>query len=79
MPLLSLPNELIEIIAEKLQFECDLNALAKTNPSLYNLLNPYLYRYNVQQRGSSAVSEPYRKESILMLAVEGGNPDIVGV
>jgi ankyrin repeat protein len=79
MPLLSLPNELIEIIAETIQFECDLNALAQTNQSLYNLLNPYLYRFNVQQRGSSAVSwaaERGRPETLQKLIQEGANLNI---
>ncbi|KAF7171061.1 hypothetical protein CNMCM5623_003528 [Aspergillus felis] len=79
MPFLSLPNELLEIIAANLQFECDLNALVKTNRSLYNLLNPYLYRFNVQQRGSSAVSwaaERGRPETLQKLIQEAANLNI---
>ncbi|GIK04399.1 hypothetical protein Aspvir_008482 [Aspergillus viridinutans] len=79
MPLLSLPNELLEIISENLQFECDLNALAKANRALYNLLNPCLYRFNVLQKGSSAVSwaaERGRPETLQKLIQEGANLNI---
>jgi ankyrin repeat protein len=53
--LLRLPNELLQCIAENLEFGEDINAFARTNTRLYNLLNPYLYRYDVQQHGSSAL------------------------
>jgi ankyrin repeat protein len=79
MPLLSLPNELLENIAESLQFECDINALAKTNRLLYDLLNPYLYRFNVQQKGSSAVpwaAERGRPETLRKLIEAGANLNI---
>ncbi|CAG5179642.1 uncharacterized protein ALTATR162_LOCUS9388 [Alternaria atra] len=55
MPLLDLPNELLRDISEYLESERDINAVAQANRPLYGLLNSYLYRYNVQQSGSSAL------------------------
>ena len=55
MSLLNLPNELILMIAESLEAECEINALVQTNRHLYGLLNLSLYRLNIQQNGSSAL------------------------
>jgi ankyrin repeat protein len=55
MPLLGLPNELLRDISEYLESERDINAIAQANRRLYRLLGSYLYRYNVQQSGSSAL------------------------
>jgi ankyrin repeat protein len=55
MPLLDLPNELLRNISENLESERDINAIAQANCRLYHLLDSYLYRYNVQQSGSSAL------------------------
>jgi hypothetical protein len=55
MPLLDLPNELVQDISEYLKSERDINAIAQANRRLYCLLDSYLYRYNVQQSGSSAL------------------------
>lgn len=55
MPLLNLPNEIILMIAESLEAECEINALVQTNRHLYALLNLYLYRLNIQKNGSSAL------------------------
>jgi hypothetical protein len=55
MPLLELPNELLQNILESLESERDINAIAQANCCLYCLLDSYLYRYNVQQSGSSAL------------------------
>jgi ankyrin repeat protein len=55
MPLLDLPNELLQDISEHLESERDINAVAQANRRLYPLLDNYLYRYNVQQSGSSAL------------------------
>ena len=55
MPLLNLPNELLLKISENLESERDINAIAQANCRLYCLLDSYLYRYNVQQSGSSAL------------------------
>jgi ankyrin repeat protein len=55
MPLLGLPNELIRDISEYLESGRDINAVAQVNRRLYRLLDRYLYRYNVQQSGSSAL------------------------
>jgi ankyrin repeat protein len=55
MLLLDLPNELLQDISEYLESERDINAVAQANRHLYRLLDSYLYRYNVQQSGSSAL------------------------
>ena len=55
MGLLDLPNELLQDISDSLKLERDINAFTRTNRRLYNLLNQYLYRYNVQFFGSSAL------------------------
>jgi ankyrin repeat protein len=55
MPLLDLPNELLLKISENLEAEKDINATAQANRRLYCLLDSYLYRYNIQQSGSSAL------------------------
>jgi ankyrin repeat protein len=53
--LLDLPNELLRDISEYLGSERQINAVAQANRRLYCLLDSYLYRYNVQQSGSSAL------------------------
>jgi ankyrin repeat protein len=55
MLLLDLPNELLLGISEYLASEGDINAVAQANRHLYQLLGGYLYRYNVQESGSSAL------------------------
>jgi ankyrin repeat protein len=53
--LLDLPNELLRDISEYLGSERQINAVAQANRRLYCLLDSYLYRYNVQHSGSSAL------------------------
>ncbi|KAF2177263.1 hypothetical protein K469DRAFT_677513, partial [Zopfia rhizophila CBS 207.26] len=55
MPLLRLANELLKCIAESLGSERDINAFTQINRRLYDLLNLYLYRHNIQDSGSSAL------------------------
>jgi ankyrin repeat protein len=55
MPLLNLPNELLQHIAECLVTEGDINAIAQANHRFHYLLDIYLYRHNVQESGSSAL------------------------
>ncbi|KAL3464474.1 ankyrin repeat-containing domain protein [Aspergillus heterothallicus] len=55
MPLLALPNELLELIAEALPSSRHISALARANHELYGLLNPYLYRQDARSGGSSAL------------------------
>ena len=55
MSLLSLPNELLLFIAENLTSERDISAFTQTNLRLHTLLNVYLYCYNTQWGGSSAL------------------------
>jgi hypothetical protein len=53
--LLGLANELLLSIAESLDSERSINAIARTNRRLYLLLNDYLYKYNVIKGESSAL------------------------
>ena len=55
MALLELANELLLSIAEALGSETDVNAFAQLNRRCFQLLNTYLYRYNVQQNRSLAL------------------------
>ncbi|CAG8908526.1 unnamed protein product [Penicillium egyptiacum] len=52
---LLLPNEVLLLVANFLERETDINSLAKTNRRFYSPLNPYLYRRNSLQSGSSAL------------------------
>lgn len=53
--ILRLPNELLQSIAENLQSTWHVNALVRTSTRLYSLLNSFLYRYDMQKCGSSAL------------------------
>ena len=53
--LLALANELLLSIADSLDSERSINAIARTNRRLYLLLNDYLYRHNVIKGESSAL------------------------
>lgn len=55
MTLLDLGNELLLAIAENLELERDINTFVRANRRLYNLLNAYVYRHNVQKFGSSGL------------------------
>ena len=55
MPLLDLVDELLLCISENLEAERDINAFSRTSSHLHNVLNPYLYRHNVQRLGSSGL------------------------
>ncbi|KAL4864738.1 hypothetical protein BDV12DRAFT_200818 [Aspergillus spectabilis] len=55
MSLLSLPPELLIMIAEHLESEADLNALSQTNKSLYPIISDTLYRNNIKKHESSAL------------------------
>ena len=55
MSLHNLPNELLSCVAEALSSETDINAFVQANRHTYCTLDPYLYRHNLQQSGSSAL------------------------
>ncbi|GAM38563.1 ankyrin repeat-containing protein [Talaromyces pinophilus] len=55
MSLLSLPIELVHLIASLLDREADINSLAQTNNLNYTRLNGFLYQRNVQVSESSAL------------------------
>jgi ankyrin repeat protein len=56
MILQAFSNELLLAIAEQLPSERDLNAFARTNCRLYDLLNNDLYRHNILHNGCSAMT-----------------------
>ncbi|GLA28587.1 hypothetical protein CBS147346_10720 [Aspergillus niger] len=56
MTAILLPVELIEQIVGHLEYASDINALARTHGTFYRVVNPMLYRYNVQHNNGSALS-----------------------
>ncbi|CEO58471.1 hypothetical protein PMG11_03195 [Penicillium brasilianum] len=56
MALPQIPSEIILDVAKCLEYESDINAFARVNIRLYNIVNCYLYKYNVDHQGSSALS-----------------------
>ncbi|KAK2741412.1 hypothetical protein FQN55_008328 [Onygenales sp. PD_40] len=56
MQLEDLATEIILVISDHLSSQSDINALACTSRWLHDILNPVLYRYNVQNHESSALS-----------------------
>ena len=55
MELSQLPQELLLLIADSLEFLRDVNSLCQTNRSLYHTLNSYLYNYNVRHHESDVL------------------------
>jgi ankyrin repeat protein len=64
MSLLLLPIELLTDIVELLEYEDEINSLARTCKSLYSLFNPFLYNYNVRHCNSSALAWGINNDSI---------------
>ncbi|KAJ5685366.1 hypothetical protein N7536_007985 [Penicillium majusculum] len=54
--LTDLPLEIFWLVVKNLECEKDINALSQVNRGLYNLLNPYLYRINIDSIYKSAIS-----------------------
>jgi ankyrin repeat protein len=55
MALLRLPNELLLLVTSYLVTQKDINSLARTTTLLYDVLDAYLYRYNVERDKCSAL------------------------
>ncbi|KAL3467439.1 ankyrin repeat-containing domain protein [Aspergillus heterothallicus] len=74
MPLLDLPNELLNHIGKSIVHEADINAFARTNHLLYKLANPHLYRHNAQHSFSSALiwAAKEGRESTAQLCLDHG-------
>jgi ankyrin repeat protein len=53
--LLRLPLELLYLVSDHSNSSADVNALARCNRQLYNLLNSFLYRSNLQRSQGSAL------------------------
>jgi ankyrin repeat protein len=64
MDLLSLPNEIFLQVVDDLPDERAINSLARVNKRLYQLLNDYLYRYNIQYQRSDALPWAIKRGSI---------------
>ncbi|KAL2869767.1 ankyrin repeat domain-containing protein [Aspergillus lucknowensis] len=78
MALLGLPNELLTGIAEQLEFESEIEAFARTCKTLYNLLNPFLYKNNVRHGDSMVLAWGIINRSVrtvLMILDAGADPD----
>ncbi|RLL94297.1 hypothetical protein CFD26_101803 [Aspergillus turcosus] len=56
MNLLSLPTELLLEIAKHLENQAWLNAFARTNRFIFNVINPYLHRYNADYQKHTALA-----------------------
>lgn len=65
MFLSQLPIELFFYIADALHYECDINALVRTTRRLYDLLNPYLYRYDADHGDSWALHWAMRTGNVV--------------
>jgi ankyrin repeat protein len=64
MTLLRLPNELLGCITEYLESTGDINAFAQSNRQLYRALNSYLYRRNIEESESSALTWAARNNQL---------------
>ncbi|EPS34736.1 hypothetical protein POX_a00294 [Penicillium oxalicum] len=76
MDLLCLPNELLLSIASHLAWQRDIHRFAQTNSRIYNLLDRYLYKYNVERDHSSALlwgAEHGREATVRKALMEGAN------
>ena len=54
MPFVDLPSELLVLVADHLP-QNSMSSLARTNRNFYSYLNPYLYRHDSKNFGSSAL------------------------
>lgn len=76
MALLDLPNELLLLIAQRLDDDYDINALLQTCKQLFLLLNRYLYEHNVRHFHATALewAAKHGKETTARQALEAGAP-----
>ncbi|KAJ5882738.1 uncharacterized protein N7473_011172 [Penicillium subrubescens] len=74
MSLISLPVELVQLIASFLEREADIKSLAQTNRLNYDWLNAFLYQRNVQVSESSALiwAAQYRQKTTAHLSLRHG-------
>lgn len=80
MAFLRLPDELLLSVVSYLTLQREINSFARTNARLYNLLNTYLYRYNVEQNKSSALlwaAKNGQEETAKKSIAEGANVQLV--
>lgn len=55
MSLLSLPNEVLFLIADSLEYSWNISALSQANHHLYSLLNCYAFQHNIRYFDRSVV------------------------
>ncbi|OJJ98125.1 hypothetical protein ASPACDRAFT_62375 [Aspergillus aculeatus ATCC 16872] len=74
MGIAKLPVELIKDIADLVEYESEINALARTNKHLHEVLNPRLYKHNVHHGDSTALAWGITHHSMktVMLILEAG-------
>ncbi|KUM56320.1 hypothetical protein ACN42_g10899 [Penicillium freii] len=72
--LTDLPLEIFWLIVKNLECEKDINTVTQVNRGLYNLLNPYLYRINVDNRYNHAIAwgAYHGQEATVRKALEQG-------
>lgn len=78
MFLSDLPNELILYIADQIDTESDILALAKLNRHFYRTLIRYLYRRNAEHSGASALfwASENGQESTARQSLQNGGGNI---
>lgn len=76
MAFFDLPNEIIQLIVDFLEYEDEINALARTNWTLHHRVNPLLYQYNVSHEQSSALPRAiiYGSTTAVQILLEAGAP-----
>ncbi|RAL07964.1 uncharacterized protein BO97DRAFT_332512, partial [Aspergillus homomorphus CBS 101889] len=74
MSLVRLPTELMYMIVASLDFQHDINSLARSSRQLYAILNPYLYRRDSTQHESWALlwAAKHGKEATSRKCIEHG-------
>ncbi|KAJ5364493.1 uncharacterized protein N7496_010206 [Penicillium cataractarum] len=77
MPFLAVPNEIVLLIAEELQSQADLSALAQVDRRSYRLLRDVLYQYNLHHHNGDGIFQAAKKGSASAVAqfVELGYPE----
>lgn len=76
MLFLNLPNELFHLVVYFLDYESEINALARTNQRLYRVANHLLYQHNIRHGNSSDLGWAVIHEAMptFWLALREGAP-----
>ncbi|ODM14496.1 hypothetical protein SI65_10118 [Aspergillus cristatus] len=68
MSLLSLPNEVLFLIADSLEYSWNISALSQANHHLYSLLNCYAFQHNVRYFDRSVVKWAIDHDSEIVMS-----------